>query len=333
MGNGPVLINDVHFSLKNLDLSSRALKAALDKANQLGTYLVVGGDLHDTKVNLRSECIRAMREILGTAELTPFVMVGNHDRDNEKADPHALTFLEDLVNLIWAAPHFDRNLNLYMVPYCHDQEQFKKWIEEAPSSSVPYVHQGVNGAFMGEYIIDRSSVDPSLFDRFKYGAYSGHYHRKQKVGNLTYLGNPFTQSSAEAGDGAKGFHVLGKNYQAELIELDLPRHHTIEIDVSQLSKLPRISNPADKVWLKITGPGSELKKIDKDALGQKLIGHSNYKLDRIPYEKEDTKTARKKSKGEKETTFSDLVQAEISLSQETQEVKSLLVSTFEEISG
>ena len=55
-----VLISDVHYSLQTLPLADKVMRMAIDKANSLGVPLIVAGDLHDTKANMRAECVNAM---------------------------------------------------------------------------------------------------------------------------------------------------------------------------------------------------------------------------------------------------------------------------------
>ena len=57
-----VLISDVHYNLQNLKVADAAMNLAIDKALDLGIDLIVAGDLHDTKANLRGECVSVMRK-------------------------------------------------------------------------------------------------------------------------------------------------------------------------------------------------------------------------------------------------------------------------------
>jgi hypothetical protein len=45
-------------------------------------------------------------------------------------------------------------------------------------------------------------------------------------------------------------------------------------------------NPDDAVWLKVTGPALMLDKLSKKEIGMKLLGHANYRLDKIPNDEE-----------------------------------------------
>ncbi len=57
-----VIISDVHYDLNTLEVADAALTKAVSKANDLDVMLIICGDLHNTKANLRAECIDAMYE-------------------------------------------------------------------------------------------------------------------------------------------------------------------------------------------------------------------------------------------------------------------------------
>ncbi len=40
-------------------------------------------------------------------------------------------------------------------------------------------------------------------------------------------------------------------------------------------------NPEDLLWVKVSGPASELDKLKKSVVGKALIGHEHFKFDRI----------------------------------------------------
>jgi hypothetical protein len=303
-----VLISDVHVSVKNFEPSIAALKFARDAANELDVPLVSGGDIHDTKSIHNSKCIRAMRKVLRNANLQPRFTVGNHERENEKATDHALECVEDLVIIFnEQKAHYDKQLDLWFVPYCHEPEVFLAAIEAIPDGADVICHQGVKGARMGEYIVDRSSVDPSVFERFR-SVHSGHYHEHQIIGKFQYIGSPYTITAAEANDGPKGVRILFDDGSSELIELDqLRRHVTLEVTVEELKKLKPF-RPDTILKLKVTGSSEDLAAINKLKLGEKLLGHANLKLDRIATDSPELHVL----KATKSETFTDVMGSMVS---------------------
>src|ERR1700722_9570126 len=97
-----VLISDVHYNLQTLPLADAAMRQAVFKANTLDVPLIVAGDLHDTKANLRGECIKAMLNTLSLTKHRAHILIGNHDKINEKSPltENSLHFLDGLCELV-----------------------------------------------------------------------------------------------------------------------------------------------------------------------------------------------------------------------------------------
>lgn len=275
-----VCISDIHFSLSTLELASRSLKIAILKADELNVPLVIAGDLTDGKAIIRAEVANELIDIFKTARhrVLIYIIVGNHDLINEKGKENALHFLKPYVSLVdcavGAAPFSD---NVTFFPYYSDVTVLRSMLYHMPDGQILIMHQGVKGAFMGEYAQDNSSIDPEELARFT--CISGHYHRHQTVGTLTYIGSPFTMNFAEANDGPKGFLVLNDDgtYTREILNL---RKH-VKIEWNAEMEFPTSDlNTGDLVWVKASGPSSILDKLDKQALAKKL-GLDSIKLDKV----------------------------------------------------
>jgi hypothetical protein len=148
------------------------------------------------------------------------------------------------------------------------------------------MHQGIQGANMGHYVQDKSSLPPSAFGKARF--ISGHYHKKQDIllpggGTFSYLGSPYTMNFGEANDGPKGFHILYEDLSLELVPLiGIRRHIVVERTVDTMGLPIEGLRSIDRLWLKVTGPSSQLVKVDKMLLGAYHLGHNNFKLDLIP---------------------------------------------------
>jgi hypothetical protein len=88
------------------------------------------------------------------------------------------------------------------------------------------MHQGFKGAFMGEYVVDKTSIDPS--EVADYNVITGHYHRRQKIGTVQYIGTPYTITFAEAHDPEKGYQLLLEDGSLRFVPLNLRRHIIVE---------------------------------------------------------------------------------------------------------
>ncbi len=296
-----VCISDIHYNLSNLPLADAALRQAIVRAGELRVPLFILGDLHDSKALLRAECVNTLITTFTGARragVEIYLLIGNHDLINEKGAEHSLNFLEPYCTIIRSGPVQPPGLSDWFIPYQSDPAVFAQLLAEVPIGSTVFCHQGISDSDMGHYVHDKSAVDKSLFSDYR--AISGHYHRAQDIkcgrprkgaiGLFSYLGSPYTQSFAEASDADKGFSVLMSNGILERCLTDLRRHRLLEYTTEDVQAIQAgwqaQYSSADLLWVKIIGPQSELSKIDKEILGQRLQGHSNFKLDKIPTDSE-----------------------------------------------
>lgn len=272
-----VVISDIHFSVANLEIASQALKAAITKAKDLDVPLIIAGDLQDTKAVIRAEVANRLIDLISDTIVNFYVIVGNHDLVNEKGTTNALEYLRPYVNII-NAPNCDAISGVQMIPYYSDADALKSYLKTVPTGSTLIMHQGFLGAAMGDYIQDKTSISPELVK--DYTVISGHYHRHQTLGTVTYIGSPYTVTFGEANDGPKGFLVLNQDGTFTREILNLRKHVVVNITLNAPYNLPQI-NQDDLVWVKVSGPASELQKINKKDLGAKL-GLTSYRLELLP---------------------------------------------------
>jgi DNA repair exonuclease SbcCD nuclease subunit len=284
-----VLISDVHYNLTTLELADAAMRQAITKANSLNIPLIVAGDLHDSKANMRAECVNRMIETFKLCN-EAYVLVGNHDKINEKSnkDDHSLNFLdkpEYRVNVV--AFNWQILEGIWLVPYYHDPEECKEFLKTMPKGSTLIMHQGLSGTNSGEYIQDKSAIRPE--DVAGMRVISGHYHTRQTIelpdgGKWDYIGNPYTLNYAEASDPAKGFQIIYDDGSLEFISTKLRKHTVLNTSVDEL-KAGSLSlfegSPEDLVWVKISGTKEKLKSIHKQQISG-LLGIQNFRLDLIP---------------------------------------------------
>lgn len=282
-----VLISDVHFNINTLEIAAAALAQAIKKAEQLQVPLIVAGDLHDTKAALRGECVKAMIKLFQYAKCQCLVLVGNHDLINEKGNSHSLEFLRPYVTLL--DNRWTQHADLFLVPYQTNQINLRQILSEVPKGSTLICHQGVNGAQMGHYSQDRTSIAKGYFKDFR--TISGHYHTRQTidcggigkghVGQFDYIGNPYTLTYGEANDPEKGFQVLNTDGSLTFVPTNLRKHVVVERTLETLyDNLLAGSNDLVKFYLH--GVESEIAKVKKRDVGMKLLGHCNFIFEKVP---------------------------------------------------
>ena len=270
-----VLISDVHYNLQTLPLADAAMRQVITKANELQVPLIVAGDVHDTKANLRAECVNAMIETFKELDTIAYVLVGNHDKTNEKSTDNALNFLAAANTLIFIGPEkIPGKFNL--IPYQSDPATFKKALIP---KYINIAHQGLSGTNSGEYIQDRTAITPN--DAAGLRVISGHYHTRQTInlpdgGKWDYIGNPYTLNFAEANDPEKGYQILYSDGSLEFVPTNL-RKHVIYTNLYT----PIKHSAQDLVWVKLDGTKEELAKINKAYAAEALRIMQPFKFDKI----------------------------------------------------
>lgn len=282
-----VLISDIHFTPQTLEIASEAFLQAQDMASGLEVPLIVCGDTLDTKDIMRAQCVNRIIELVKDArDLSHYFLVGNHDMLNEKGNGHSLNFLHHIHNCSAVGKPEVRHSHkgdLLFIPYQSSPEAFAEIVKG--KQEIIIAHQGIQGADMGHYIQDKTSVSPTQLSGSR--IISGHYHKRQDIelpngGLWSYVGNPYTLSFGEAKDPEKGFQIFMQDGSLEFVPTNLRRHKIIEMTLEETAyKLPTVRID-DIIWLKVTGPYIDLEKLNKKTLGEKLFGHSNFRFDKIP---------------------------------------------------
>lgn len=282
-----VLIGDIHYNLSTLALADTAVRQAINTANDLNVPLVVAGDLHDNKANMRAECVNAMIETFSLLAPHCYILVGNHDKTHEKAETNALNFLQPYAEVL-SQPIYSEELSATLIPYQTDTERFKRYL---PDKGLVICHQGIQGSDSGEYIQDHSAVDQEHLADLT--VISGHYHRRQVIpltnGSWTYLGNPYTLGYGEADHPPKGYHILHNDNSLEFVPLDLRRHVVTTYtctDKDAFTGEAKTYEETNLNWIKLAGDKELLAHWPKERMASSL-GLKSFRYDLIPT---DTKT-------------------------------------------
>jgi hypothetical protein len=295
-----VISGDIHFTPATLELATSVVQQMKAKAKQLGVPMILNGDTLDSKAIVRGECANRLIELLDDKSVKTIVNVGNHDLISEKGKEHVLNFLKPYCRVV-DTPTFVADVDSWVIPYFGNNSELQAVLNSIPNESRLIVHQGVETANLGHYVFDKSSLPKESYANFR--TIGSHYHcrqdikcgrpRKGAVGLFSYVGSGYTVNFGEANDPEKGFQILMDDGSLEFVPTNLRKHVVAEAEISINGAWlwPNGSykiGPHDLIWLKITGPRSELKKLNKEQIGKQLLGHSNYKLDLLPTDAEET---------------------------------------------
>jgi DNA repair exonuclease SbcCD nuclease subunit len=300
-----VLISDVHYNLQTLEVADKAMKQAINDANERNIPLIVCGDLHDTKAVLRGECVNRLIETFMHCRVPCYILRGNHDSLNEKSKENALDFLsrsgsyeeeyesygpvcvENFPNYHNMLRAFNGN-SIWLVPYHSDLNELQDTLKKIDKNSLVIMHQGLKESDSGEYIQDKTAIPAEWVQDFR--VVSGHYHtrqdikigrpRKGAVGLWSYVGNPYTLNFAEANDPEKGYQILYDTGLLEFVPTNLRKH--IVINMNGTENAPLAYNEGDLLWVKLTIPQEDTHKYTKKRVGEILNFKGDFKLDIIP---------------------------------------------------
>lgn len=278
-----VAISDIHFSVPNLELASKSLQAARHKAEELNIPLVIAGDLNDTKAIIRAEVANAIIRILKPAKITVYILEGNHDKVNEKGREHGLNYLAPYAEIVDKETYV-KSLHTTFIPYATDLESLKVRLSQIPSGRFGVklvMHQGFLGAFMGDYIQDKTSISVDLVKDFT--VISGHYHRHQTLGTVTYIGSPYTITYGEANDGPKGFLIVNEDGSFTREILTLRKHIVVERDLFSIYEPIPNYKPGDLLRIKVKDSRKRLSLINKNTLAE-VVGSNDFSLELIVQE-------------------------------------------------
>lgn len=278
-------MSDIHYSVPTLKLADAAMRQALDKANELEVPLIVSGDLHDSKANMRAECVNAMIETFKLAHQKPYVLVGNHDKINEKSAEHSINFLDPYCHLIDNLRGVLIYNHIFCIPYHHDVADLLTVLRGVPKGSTIIMHQGIEGSHSGEYLQDKSAITKQ--DVAGLRVISGHYHRRQDIelpngGLWSYVGNPYTLNFGEASDPEKGFQILMDDGSLEFVPTNLREHVVIDCTVDGMKgEVIFLGEERDLVWVKLRGSKQELSKWTKTDIATNLDIIQDFRLELI----------------------------------------------------
>ena len=240
-----LLIGDPHFKIDNsveTDVFSQETIKYVEREKDNIAFIVILGDVLHTheKVHLQPLCqatnfIKALAKIKYT-----FVLIGNHDRINNKVfltEEHALVGLKNYnnINIVDKVKKFKQFL---FVPYVEPgrfQEALDTVDFDMSEIRAIFAHQ----EFYGTKIKNFTSEIGDKWGLEKPPIFSGHIHQYQKPqNNITYVGTPYQINFGEAEDKALMILKLDSNdYNTERIKLPVIKKKTLTIKADELKNL------------------------------------------------------------------------------------------------
>lgn len=275
--NKVLWMTDIHMKHSNLSLTEelfRFVETTLKERNL--EYLIITGDLNDTKSIIRSECFVQLRKFFERTEtfLQTFILVGNHDMHNPKdmSFGHSLEILKDIPNVsVIDEPQlvaFDGGMEVKFIPYTEDNKMLMKELKNKEGAKYLFCHNGIAGAQLNaKGSFDDFSISSAQYTKFD-RVFVGHYHNYHELenGKITYLGSPFSHSFGESNQDKFIAEINLANGQLDLIKTPIRQHVDIilksEDHVEEKGVLNiNAGNPDNLIRVFLHGTKEDNKKV------------------------------------------------------------------------
>ena len=234
-----ILTADWHLREETVDTVLEVMDRVVDFALRRGERdLVHLGDLFQHRnrysVPVLNALLDALRRHRDESGVSWTLLPGNHDQC-DASGRNVLEVLDELDGVrVKTEPGWDE-LGLW-VPYRKDLTKVEEALSLTRPNRVPkvaYLHVGVVGALMNTDYRNEDGLGPLALSGFDL-AFSGHYHRHQKVGNLVYVGSPYQTRADEAGQQKGVIHSVDGVWEFVPLEVGKRYHH---LEVSSLEDL------------------------------------------------------------------------------------------------
>lgn len=253
------MFTDIHFGLKgnsrvhNEDCEEFIdwyIATAKEKGCETGIFC---GDWHHNRNSLNlttmDATIRSL-EKLGAAFDKFYMFLGNHDLYyKDKRDVSSTIFGKHIPGITFIDQiHVEEDVAL--VPWLVGDE----W-KRMPKLQAKYVfgHFELPSFYMNAMVQmpDHGDLKAEHFSKPDY-VFSGHFHKRQKSGNIHYIGNAFPHNYADAGDDDRGMMILDRenNLEPEYINWpNCPKYRNVRLS-ELLNRTDEIIK--SKMYLRVT---------------------------------------------------------------------------------
>lgn len=286
-----LFLGDPHLKITNFEQSKAFLKWSEEMADLYKPDIVCNlGDTFNDHSTLRSELLKEFNDHvcrLTSKGFKYWYILGNHDQFKPKdAKYHALQCF-NIPNFVV----FDKITELEgitVVPYIAKFEDFP-----LQTQSICITHNTFIGADYGfkreDCGVDAGKVSADII-------ISGHIHKRQTFGKVTYPGTPFSNSANDV-DQTKGLLLFETTtFTQVFIESPFPKWRGVEYEMSTTNTIQNLHsllevelNTVDKWIVKVSGPKIELAAYFKSKAFLDLIKDKKVVTKAIPTDKNKQK--------------------------------------------
>jgi len=274
-----IIFSDLHNEAVRVEEKTDVLTQIREQCKKLKVKRVFFlGDMFDTRGRIPTVVQNAMAKEFRKwkkEKIDLYAMPGNHDYADKEGLVHSLELFKefDNIKILDESSLIEINGTSYgFIPY---QEDLGKelidsdWYDE--DIDYLFIHNGIEGATYNENTLDTESrVKSSIFKFVRKHVFAGHYHHRQTIGNVTFVGSCIQQKIDERGQD-KGFILLDENTGIwEHVNLDTPRFVDYTVNTDEIKKLKKgdFKDHREKDYVRIFAEGTfnSYKRLDIEAL-------------------------------------------------------------------
>ena len=180
------------------------------KKNRINKVIHLGDVFHNRKkIDMRTAEIAryAFFEPLRDNSIQMDIIAGNHDLYyRERSDTSSLNEIVDFYDNIQIFTRAGHGRFGYYIPWINKSNREETLEEISRQDGIDaFGHLNLVGFQMYRGSKALHGDEPGIFSNFRH-VYTGHYHHKNTIGNVTYLGSTGQYTWADAGD-ERGFHI------------------------------------------------------------------------------------------------------------------------------
>ena len=208
-------MTDIHWGLKN-----NSIQHNTDCTNFVDWFIDTAkkqncetcfflGDWHHNRAAINIQTLQfSLRglEKLSAAFDKIYFIVGNHDMFyRDKRDTHSVEWAKHLPNVMIIDEWFSQD-DVTIIPWIVGDEW--KRLKKMKGKYV-FSHLELPNFFMNAMIQmpDYKEIQSEHLNGYE-AVFSGHFHKRQKKNNITYIGNAFPHNYSDAGDDKRGMMML-----------------------------------------------------------------------------------------------------------------------------
>jgi DNA repair exonuclease SbcCD nuclease subunit len=255
-----VLYSDLHIRPERLEDCEKVLFEVGNIANSLAmkhgydnVLIVNGGDTFNTRGVIRTNCFDRLYWHYSDWHkkgLKQAIIVGNHDQEDKAGEIHPMRVFSQFKG--WHVIDKPKVIDeIVFFPYIEkkDAKEAIDSIKTTRKKPIAITHWGFIGAKRNDTNIDTDGIPLEWVSHF-HRVFCGHYHYRNTIDNVQYIGSPLQQNFGEMGQD-KGVLVYDtKTDKIEFVEIkSTPKHYEVNLSWEDGKE-------------KYEGPIKEIREID-----------------------------------------------------------------------